>query len=566
MAAIRKGSILKSAVTLVTPIVFVVTIFGIRWIVTTQRSPGAITVVEAQGMDMSAMIAPPGVQPVAAKGPTLTQIGGQQSFPATVMAFSDEEIIARVPGKVVSLAYPGDHVNAGDVVARLDAGEYLAQQQESRFEADSSRSQSLASSAQTQVLEAAKSRVLADLEVAKLAAARAGADQLTAEQELQEVIQEGETKKAEIKARQADLLYAAQNLGRQETLYREGAVSLDQFQAAQRARDAAKADLDASQSEAMAKDKAAQAAAQRVSAMQKAVEQASEQAKSAQVAVSEASREIDKSRDEARASQNQALAARSQSESADTIAGYTQLRSLDSCMVSERFVSPGAIVVAGQRLLMLHNAEKVRIQAQLPEAMATFVFPGTPAVVHYGPIEKQARITSVFPTADTSTRTFTVEALIDNPQHRFLPGSFATMSVQTAPSQQQLAVRSAAIQMDSLGKPFVWVIRESAEGRKTDWTCPMHSEVSEPGPGKCPICKMELVPRSRGGKEVASRRSIRTGASDGPLTAVTSGLGVEDQVIWAGFEGLVEGSPVKSTPWGEDGPLELPSIDQKAAR
>ncbi len=30
----------------------------------------------------------------------------------------------------------------------------------------------------------------------------------------------------------------------------------------------------------------------------------------------------------------------------------------------------------------------------------------------------------------------------------------------------------------------------------TDWTCPMHPEVSEPGPGSCPKCGMPLVPRS----------------------------------------------------------------------
>ena len=34
------------------------------------------------------------------------------------------------------------------------------------------------------------------------------------------------------------------------------------------------------------------------------------------------------------------------------------------------------------------------------------------------------------------------------------------------------------------------------EGVETsDWTCPMHPEVSQPGPGDCPICSMPLVPR-----------------------------------------------------------------------
>jgi len=30
------------------------------------------------------------------------------------------------------------------------------------------------------------------------------------------------------------------------------------------------------------------------------------------------------------------------------------------------------------------------------------------------------------------------------------------------------------------------------------FTCPMHSSVKQPGPGKCPICGMDLVPISGG--------------------------------------------------------------------
>lgn len=34
-----------------------------------------------------------------------------------------------------------------------------------------------------------------------------------------------------------------------------------------------------------------------------------------------------------------------------------------------------------------------------------------------------------------------------------------------------------------------------------DWTCPMHPEVSLPGPGTCPKCGMDLVPRAEGGTQ-----------------------------------------------------------------
>ncbi|WP_018076587.1 heavy metal-binding domain-containing protein [Thiobacillus denitrificans] len=33
----------------------------------------------------------------------------------------------------------------------------------------------------------------------------------------------------------------------------------------------------------------------------------------------------------------------------------------------------------------------------------------------------------------------------------------------------------------------------SAKNSGKGWTCPMHAEVHKHGPGKCPICKMDLV-------------------------------------------------------------------------
>jgi Cu+-exporting ATPase len=42
---------------------------------------------------------------------------------------------------------------------------------------------------------------------------------------------------------------------------------------------------------------------------------------------------------------------------------------------------------------------------------------------------------------------------------------------------------------------------QKAEGY---WTCPMHPEVKEKGPGKCPICGMKLVQKKVGQGEAAA--------------------------------------------------------------
>ena len=99
----------------------------VRWVVAEFRPPGAMTVVEAQAMDMKAMRAPIGVVPVGTDYALERTVGGTERFPATIVALSDEDIVARVPGLVREvLVYPGDRVRAGQLVARLSAEEYGA--------------------------------------------------------------------------------------------------------------------------------------------------------------------------------------------------------------------------------------------------------------------------------------------------------------------------------------------------------------------------------------------------------------------------------------------------------
>jgi len=204
--------------------------------------------------------------------------------------------------------------------------------------------------------------------------------------------------------------------------------------------------------------------------------------------------------------------------------------------------------------------ERVRIQAQLPERLLDNVREGTSVeIISNGKVRK-AFITSIFGVVKPETRTFTAEVLVDNSERTYFPGQFVKMAVAEGKKIRALAVRSSAIETDAEGKRFVWVMVEKEEKNEKpmDWTCTMHPEVSEKGPGICPICKMELVPRTRSGKYVASRRYVTLGVEDGKYTAVLSGLHEGEQVIWAGHENLVEGSAVQETAWDERGPKELP--------
>ena len=51
------------------------------------------------------------------------------------------------------------------------------------------------------------------------------------------------------------------------------------------------------------------------------------------------------------------------------------------------------------------------------------------------------------------------------------------------------------------------------ESAATGWTCSMHPQIRMPGPGKCPICFMDLIPVEGGGGEGLGPRQIRLSAT-----------------------------------------------------
>jgi len=526
---------------------FIAAFFVVRWIVTTQRSPGAITVIEAQGMDMGAMKPPRGTQPVKTVIARPSFVSGFSTFPATVMALSDEEIVARIPGSVTKIAYPGDRVSAGQVVVEIDAKEYLAQARGQQLMASSAKYEAVVAAREIERAKSARAQAQAAADAADSAISKAQADLDAAIADQRVRLAELDSKKAMVDERKAEAVFAKQVLERKRALYQADFISLNEYQAAVADEASRAARLNRAMAELAESEQANKASEAKVLAAQQEVRQANAMSRSARAAVSAAETQVSVAMSQAKAKASEASASQEQASASGTIADYTHLKALGPGIVVARFVGPGSVVSAGQRLLMLHDASLARVQAQVPETLSGKVLVGTPVRVNQGTKSWQARVTSVFPSADASTRTFTVEALIANPDHELLPGSFATVDVQTEAGAMHLAVPSSAVQSSASAEPYVWIAIKSEAGAQTDWTCPMHTQVSLPGPGRCPICKMELIPRTRSSKTVATRRPVTIGVSGRGLTAILSGLKEGDEVIVDGFATLVEGSPVSTT-------------------
>ncbi len=88
-----------------------------------------------------------------------------------------------------------------------------------------------------------------------------------------------------------------------------------------------------------------------------------------------------------------------------------------------------------------------------------------------------------------------------NPKAKTLALGYSQALLAT-PSAGAVASPSAAHTMQ-MQAPAVPPSGSSGQANKPPaaevWTCPMHPEISRPGPGKCPICGMNLVKREGAG-------------------------------------------------------------------
>lgn len=532
----------------------------VGWIVQTKRAPGSMTIVEAQGMDMATMKPPPGTFPVAVEEAASGQVGSESSYPAELSAYSDEEVVARVPGLVMKvLVYPGDKVRAGQLLATLQADEIAAQALEARLRAAAKADDGRAAWQELEGAKASLRRAKAGFTTAEANHVKTMFEHESMEAHADAARQSQAAAQAQLFSARSDLKYAEQQLAREEKLYKSGAISLDEYQLAQRERETKRAAVDASEANARAATSLAIEAGKHLQVAGQVTVAAKSAIEEAKASVGEAQSNLWRLTAKAGAATKDTGAAHASARALAALADYRNLRALSNGEVAERVVSPGTSVMAGQTVLRLKVVNRIRVQVDLPQALSGVVQVGTPVVVRGEGIDRFARITSVFPTVSTDTRTFRVEALVDNADKALKPGMFARLSLTSGPSNRSLTLRSSAIRTDAEGGSYVWVLGEHKGGGKaTDWTCTMHPEVSEKGPGYCPKCPMRLVPREGTGRFLAEKRVVVAGPSNAERTAILSGLKPGDKVIWAGHEDLYPGAPVEPTEWSESGPKEAP--------
>jgi len=384
-----------------------------RWAVNRWRRPGAMTPIEAQSMEMNTP-APPGVALVtlaeAARGPIESTVW----YPGQAIAFNEQDVVARTEGWLSWMPfYVGQQVRPDEVVAHLDINQLLR--------------------GRNDALEGAQAEIAAAQEE------RAGAEADLASK--QSMIAEAE---AMIAAMEADRQFWQQQSARNKTLLDKGALSPEEYQreAAMAANAIAKVQQAASRlDQARAEVRAAQAMVRRADALIAAAEKKRQQMASDVTAGEVAVRSAEAGAGLAEA--HESLAATNANRG-----GRVEIRAHIGGVVTERRIALGQHVGPGQSILKIAQTDPIRLQANVAEADLTRIKLGSPVAIRGRSATEPtvfAKVTSIAPTVDPSTRTGIVEALAPNRNMRFRPGQSVALDISTGKSEDALRVPLTAV-------------------------------------------------------------------------------------------------------------------------
>ncbi|MDY7016345.1 MAG: efflux RND transporter periplasmic adaptor subunit, partial [Cyanobacteriota bacterium] len=149
--------------------------------------------------------------------------------------------------------------------------------------------------------------------------------------------------------------------------------------------------------------------------------------------------------------------------------GYTTIASPISGIVQERIVDPGVVVQPNMGILKIGDYSQLRLQANVAQQDAVKIRIGSPVIAkvpgtNMTPI--RGKITSIFPQADSQTRTVMVEAVVDNPNGKLSSGKFLEMQIITARKPNTITIPQSAL-VEFQDQPSVWVVEDDVVRAQT---------------------------------------------------------------------------------------------------
>ncbi len=507
-------------------------LWGANYAVTHFRRAGAWTPVEIQGMEMN-LPAPLGTAPVELATVESGKIESVVRYSGQAVAFSEQEVSPRVTGVISWMPfYAGDRVKRGQLLAKLDTSQSAPQTAAGKGRlavaqagAEVSRKDYRQSLAMADEAKAEAGMKTAAIEAARSEFQAEEQARVNAQANLEAAQSMSSDADAQLQAAKADQQYWREEIVREESLLKAGAITKEEFQ-----REKAQAQ------NSEAKTQQAQARIVQVQAQIRAAEsgvlKADSQIAGAKAKLKQSQSDLEAHHAHVRSVQAAASSARQKiaqaeagvQEAKGALAGaaamqsYSEIRAQLDGVVTQRVLSPGVLVNPGQTILKIAQISPIRLQANVAEAdLQKLKVGGRVHVSAQNGKSSEARITSLQPSIDPNSRTGVAEAAISNQDSRFLPGRYAAMDFSTGSAVSALRIPARAIRYRNVpngsavsmeSNAYVWVA-EPIAGVENQFT------VHETG--------------------------VKIGLSDGKMTEVLAGLDARQKVVVSGQDVLKEG-------------------------
>jgi RND family efflux transporter MFP subunit len=498
----------------------------VAWGIVLAAAVGAYVVQRTYGrpaMDMEMTVrggADAKVPVTVAQGETAA-LAATATYPGTVAAYAEEDVYPRVTGRIVAMpVYPGDRVERGQVVARLDEVELGSKVREARAgaaaaEANLGQMEADVVAARHGVVQMERevTTVEADLVAAGHEVHHMGREVTMAEADLVAARHGVGQMERELAMAEAETGYQQAVAARDERLFAKGAVSRQDAESSQAMGAAGRAKVEAARAKVDQAKAMAVAGEAKVDAARAKLEQAKAMIVASQARVDGARAKVAQARAmEASAGKKQeamaAMAAQGQAmlRTAEVVHDYVQIQAANRGYVVKRLVAPGTLVQPGMAILKIAQIDRVRFQANVAERDVARLRVGSPVRVQTPAGESlplALKVTSVFPFAETSSRTAVVEAVAENPGRRFLPGQYVVMEFELGDRVDVVSVPKGAVQRVG-EQTYVWTENNGA----------------------------------------ASRRPVKLGPADSERVGILDGLRAGETVIVSGHENLYAGAKV----------------------
>jgi membrane fusion protein (multidrug efflux system) len=203
-------------------------------------------------------------------------------------------------------------------------------------------------------------------------------------------------------------------------------------------------------------------------------------------------------------------------ENMQSVIDKKQIRAPFDGVAGIRAVNPGQMVKVGDALVSLQALDQVFVDFSLPQQQLADVTADLPVKVTTDAIpdrEFEGKLTAINSAIDPATRNVSLQATLDNADHKLRAGMFARVKVLLPQKHQTLFVPSTAVSYAPYGNSVFVIEKKTDEKTK----------------------KEALILR---------QAFIRTGETRGDFVAVTDGVKANEQVVSTGVFKLRNGMNV----------------------